>query len=147
MLKSKGYLMIDLSIAVALFSILSLGIISIYDSYINFKSENDLKLESVELFHAITMEIKHNITFEQLDSLEVNKEYYVMANDIRGIIDNPIINLFNINKLKNEDNLCTVRVLPKDSDNAMDIEVEILKDDGIFIYENKEIIRKYSFIR
>lgn len=145
MLKRNGYLMIDVAVAVALFSILSLTIITIYSSYINFKVENNIKLESIELFNAVAMEVKHNVTFSELNNLDFGTNYYVITKEVKDIMENSLVDLLVITR--DEEEYCKIRVLPMEYDNAIDIEVEYFKEQGKVVYENKEVIRKYSFIK
>lgn len=145
MLKRKGYLMIDVCIALALFSIFSLSIISIYNSYINFKAENNIRLESIEIFNSIVMESINNTTFNEFNDLEVGNKYYISTKDIKEIISNSLVSL--LNGSRSEEEYCAITVLPRECDSVMDVEIEYYKEQGKFIYENKEVIRKYSFIR
>lgn len=137
--------MIDVCIALALFSIFSLSIISIYNSYINFKAENNIRLESIEIFNSIVMESINNTTFNEFNDLEVGNKYYISTKDIKEIISNSLVSL--LNGSRSEEEYCAITVLPRECDSVMDVEIEYYKEQGKFIYENKEVIRKYSFIR
>lgn len=137
--------MIDVVVAVALFSILSLTIITIYSSYINFKAENNIKLESIELFNTVAMEVKHNVTFSELNNLDFGTNYYVITKEVKDIMENSLVDLLGITR--DEEEYCKIRVLPMEYDNAIDVEVEYFKEQGKFVYENKEVIRKYDFIK
>nr|MCW5211268.1 type II secretion system protein [Clostridium perfringens] len=66
----KGYLLVDMVLALALISILFLGIGKSYSTYIKNNYYIKEKIKKVaEIINSLAMELKHNISFEDLRSI------------------------------------------------------------------------------
>ena len=65
--KSRGYLLVDLSIALSIFSILSFGIFTFYRTYKRIDKDNKKKIECLNYIDYISMELKYNLDFSILE--------------------------------------------------------------------------------
>lgn len=145
-MKKKGYLLLDMVLALALISILFLGIGKNFSSYINNNYYIKEKIKIVEFMNSLAMEIKHNISFEdlrsigsgiyKLDDLNVND---LINNDIKEILRK---NLTLHNK-KNDYLGWNINISHVDQyESGINI---IYKNEKPYISENKEV-RIYKFL-
>lgn len=145
-MKKKGYLLLDMVLALALISILFLGIGKNFSSYINNNYYIKEKTRIVEFMNALAMEIKHNISFEdlksigsglyKLDDLNVND---LINNDIKEILRK---NLTLHNK-KNDYLGWNINISHVDQyESSINI---IYKNEKPYISENKEV-KIYKFL-
>ncbi|HAT4245425.1 TPA: type II secretion system protein [Clostridium perfringens] len=145
-MKKKGYLLLDMVLALALISILFLGIGKNFSSYINNNYYIKEKIKIVEFMNSLAMEIKHNISFEdlrsigsglyKLDDLNVN---YLINNDIKEILRK---NLTLHNK-KNDYLGWNINISHVDQyESSINI---IYKNEKPYISENKEV-KIYKFL-
>lgn len=70
-LAKKGYLLVDMVLALALISILFLGIGKSYSIYIKNKHYTREKVEVREVMNSLAMEIKHNMSFNDIKYFQV----------------------------------------------------------------------------
>ena len=142
----KGYLLLDMVLALALISILFLGIGKNFSSYINNNYYIKEKTKIVEFMSSLAMEIKHNISFEdlrsigsgiyKLDDLNVND---LINNDIKEILGK---NLTLHNK-KNDYLGWNINISHVDQyESSINI---IYKNEKPYISENKEV-KIYKFL-
>ncbi|MDK0863479.1 type II secretion system protein [Clostridium perfringens] len=142
----KGYLLLDMVLALALISILFLGIGKNFSSYINNNYYIKEKIKIVEFMNSLAMEIKHNISFEdlrsigsgiyKLDNLNVND---LINNDIKEILRK---NLTLHNK-KNDYLGWNINISHVDQyESSINI---IYKNEKPYISENKEV-KIYKFL-
>lgn len=142
----KGYLLLDMVLALALISILFLGIGKNFSSYINNNYYIKEKTKIVEFMNSLAMEIKHNISFEdlrsigsglyKLDDLNVND---LINNDIKEILRK---NLTLHNK-KNDYLGWNINISHVDQyESSINI---IYKNEKPYISENKEV-KIYKFL-
>lgn len=145
-MKKKGYLLLDMVLALALISILFLGIGKNFSSYIKNNYYIKEKTKIVEFMNALAMEIKHNISFEdlrsvgsglyKLDDLNVND---LINNDIKEILRK---NLTLHNK-KNDYLGWNINISHVDQyESSINI---IYKNEKPYISENKEV-KIYKFL-
>ena len=145
-MKKKGYLLLDMVLALALISILFLGIGKNFSSYINNNYYIKEKTKIVEFMNSLAMEIKHNISFEdlrsigsglyKLDDLNVND---LINNDIKEILRK---NLTLHNK-KNDYLGWNINISHVDQyESCINI---IYKNEKPYISENKEV-KIYKFL-
>lgn len=145
-MKKKGYLLLDMVLALALISILFLGIGKNFSSYINNNYYIKEKTKIVEFMNSLAMEIKHNISFEdlrsigsglyKLDDLNVND---LINNDIKEILRK---NLTLHNK-KNDYLGWNINISHVDKyESSINI---IYKNEKPYISENKEV-KIYKFL-
>ena len=145
-MKKKGYLLLDMVLALALISILFLGIGKNFSSYINNNYYIKEKIKIVEFMNSLAMEIKHNISFEdlrsigsgiyKLDDLNVND---LINNDIKEILRK---NLTLHNK-KNDYLGWNINISHVDQyESSINI---IYKNEKPYISENKEV-KIYKFL-
>ena len=145
-IKKKGYLLLDMVLALALISILFLGIGKNFSSYINNNYYIKEKTKIVEFMNSLAMEIKHNISFEdlrrigsglyKLDDLNVND---LINNDIKEILRK---NLTLHNK-KNDYLGWNINISHVDQyESSINI---IYKNEKPYISENKEV-KIYKFL-
>ena len=145
-MKKKGYLLLDMVLALALISILFLGIGKNFSSYINNNYYIKEKIKIVEFMNSLAMEIKHNISFEdlrsigsgiyKLDDLNVND---LINNDIKEILRK---NLTLLNK-KNDYLGWNINISHVDQyESSINI---IYKSEKPYISENKEV-KIYKFL-
>ena len=145
-MKKKGYLLLDMVLALALISILFLGIGKNFSSYINNNYYIKEKTKIVEFMNSLAMEIKHNISFEdlrsigsglyKLDDLNVND---LINNDIKEILRK---NLTLHNK-KNDYLGWNINISHVDQyESSINI---IYKNEKPYISENKEV-KIYEFL-
>ncbi|MBI5996769.1 type II secretion system protein [Clostridium perfringens] len=145
-MKKKGYLLLDMVLALALISILFLGIGKNFSSYINNNYYIKEKTRIVEFMNSLAMEIKHNISFEdlrsigsglyKLDDLNVND---LINNDIKEILRK---NLTLHNK-KNDYLGWNINISHVDQyESSINI---IYKNEKPYISENKEV-KIYKFL-
>lgn len=142
----KGYLLLDMVLALALISILFLGIGKNFSSYINNNYYIKEKTKIVEFMNSLAIEIKHNISFEdlrsigsglyKLDDLNVND---LINNDIKEILRK---NLTLLNK-KNDYLGWNINISHVDQyESSINI---IYKNEKPYISENKEV-KIYKFL-
>ncbi|XZH19141.1 type II secretion system protein [Clostridium perfringens] len=145
-MKKKGYLLLDMVLALALISILFLGIGKNFSSYINNNYYIKEKTKILEFMNSLAMEIKHNISFEdlrsigsglyKLDDLNVND---LINNDIKEILRK---NLTLHNK-KNDYLGWNINISHVDQyESSINI---IYKNEKPYISENKEM-KIYKFL-
>lgn len=145
-MKKKGYLLLDMVLALALISILFLGIGKNFSSYINNNYYIKEKIKIVEFMNSLAMEIKNNISFEdlrsigsglyKLDDLNVND---LINNDIKEILRK---NLTLLNK-KNDYLGWNINISHVDQyESSINI---IYKNEKPYISENKEV-KIYKFL-
>lgn len=145
-MKKKGYLLLDMVLALALISILFLGIGKNFSSYINNNYYIKEKTKIVEFMNSLAMEINHNISFEdlrsigsglyKLDDLNVND---LINNDIKEILRK---NLTLHNK-KNDYLGWNINISHVDQyESSINI---IYKNEKPYISENKEV-KIYKFL-
>ena len=65
-LAKKGYLLVDMVLALALISILFLGIGKSYSIYVKNKHYTKEKIKVGERMNSLAMEIKHNLSFKDI---------------------------------------------------------------------------------
>ena len=87
----KGYLLVDMVLALALISILFLGIGKSYSIYLKNKHYTREKVEVRESMNSLVMEIKHNIAFGDIRSFP-SGEYGLGDLDINKLIGMEINN-------------------------------------------------------
>ena len=92
--KKKGYLLVDMVLALALISILFLGIGKSYSTYIKNNYYIKEKIKVAEIINSLAMELKHNISFEDLRS--INSGTY----KISTLKINDLINRYKIKKVE-----------------------------------------------
>lgn len=156
MSKSRGYLLVDLSIALTIFSILSFGIFTFYKTYKKIDNDNKEKVECLNYMHYISMELKYNLDFDILkDGLD--KKYYLDIKSISNI--NELIQKSNLlvksiekteQTVNNSQDLNDYIVLSIVNDgesvneNILNIEIKAIKNNEECIYKN--IIKRYKYI-
>lgn len=156
MSKNKGYLLVDISMALTIFSILAFGIFTFYKTYKRIDNDNKNKLQCLNYVNYICSELKYNLDFNILEE-GLDKEYTL---DVKKIS--------NINELRVKDNwlIKSVEKIINDNDklngyyisigivnendnnsvnkNILNIEIKFMKNNGQYIYEN--IIKRYKYI-
>ena len=88
-LKNRGYLLVDIAIAMTIFSVFSLSIFTFYKTYKGIDTENKIRVEGLDYVNCISMEIKHNLTFDDLLNLKIGEDYFLNiegTNDIKKFI-------------------------------------------------------------
>lgn len=141
-LKNKGYLLVDLSIAISIFSILSFGIFTFYKTYKRIDIENKRNIEYLNYINYVCAEIKYNLTFDEILKLGINKEYIINMNE-KDLNNNFIKKDKSIEKkLLNKEHI--VLSVKDNKDNILDINIKFMKNSSECIYENT--IKKYRFL-
>lgn len=145
-MKKKGYLLLDMVLALALISILFLGIGKNFSSYINNNYYIKEKTRIVEFMNSLAMEIKHNISFEDLRSIGsgIYKLYDLNVNDL---INNDIKEILRKNltlhNKKNDYLGWNINISHVDQyESSINI---IYKNEKPYISENKEV-KIYKFL-
>ena len=87
--KKKGYLLVDMVLALALISILFLGIGKSYSTYIKNNYYIKEKIKVAEIINSLAMELKHNISFEDLRSIN-SGTYKISSLKINDLINSDI---------------------------------------------------------
>lgn len=82
----KGYLLVDMVLALALISILFLGIGKSYSIYLKNKHYIKEKIKVGEVMNSLAMEIKHNISFDDIREISSGK-YSLGDLDINKLIN------------------------------------------------------------
>lgn len=82
----KGYLLVDMVLALALISILFLGIGKSYSIYLKNKHYIKEKIKVGEVMNSLAMEIKHNISFDDIRKFSSGK-YSLEDLDINKLIN------------------------------------------------------------
>lgn len=142
----KGYLLVDMVLALALISILFLGIGKSYSIYVKNKHYTREKVEVREVMNSLVMEIKHNISFNDIRGFPSGK-YGVGNLDINKLIDMEINNLLREELIVNDKDLnefgwgITINHID-DYESKVDI---FYKKDFPFISENEEV-KIYEFL-
>lgn len=144
--KKKGYLLIDMVLALALISILFLGIGKSYSMYINNNYYIKEKIKVVEIINSLAMELKNNISFEDLRSIE-SGTYKLESLNINDLISNDIKEFLRKNLILNNKNHndfgWTINIKHFDQyESAINI---IYKNEKPYISENKEV-KIYKFL-
>lgn len=142
----KGYLLVDMVLALALISILFLGIGKSYSTYINNNYYIKEKIKVAEIINSLAMELKHNISFEDLRSINSGK-YKLSSLRVNDLINNDIKeflgkNLILYNK-KSDDLGLTINISHFDQYESI-INI-IYKNEKPYISENKEV-KIYKFL-
>lgn len=145
-LAKKGYLLVDMVLALALISILFLGIGKSYSIYVKNKHYTREKVEVREVMNSLVMEIKHNISFNDIREFPSGK--YGLGNlDINKLIDMEINNLLREELILNDKDLnelgwsITINHID-DHESKVDI---FYKKDFPFISESEEV-KIYEFL-
>lgn len=158
--KNKGYLLVDISIAMTIFSILSFGIFTFYKTYRRIDTENKRKIEYLNYINYISMELKYNIDFNEVLELDLNKEYIL---EIENILDeNSLVlkdNLFikeirkvdeTLKEILNKEHI-RISVFDENANNqhiseekVLNIEIKFMKNSEQCIKENT--IKRYKYI-
>lgn len=90
--KRKGYLLVDIALALSLISLLFLGIGRSFSIYLNNKKYSISLIEVGEIMNSLILELKHNIDYDILDKYE--KGMYLFSElTIEKIIDNSIVEI------------------------------------------------------
>lgn len=90
--KRKGYLIIDIVLALSLISLLFLGIGKSFSTYLMNKKYNIILIEVGEIMNSLILEVKNNIDYDILDKYE--KGMYLFSDlTIDKIIDNSIVEI------------------------------------------------------
>ncbi|HHD2754015.1 TPA: type II secretion system protein [Clostridium perfringens] len=145
-LAKKGYLLVDMVLALALISILFLGIGRSYSIYVKNKHYTREKVEVREVMNSLVMEIKHNISFNDIREFP-NGKYGLGDLDINRLIDMKINNLLREELILNDKDLnelgwsITINHID-DYESKVDI---FYKNDFPFISENEEV-KIYEFL-
>ncbi|WP_300258656.1 type II secretion system protein [Clostridium sp.] len=144
--KKKGYLLVDIVLALALVSILFLGIGKSYRTYINNNYYIKEKIKVVEIINSLAMELKYNTSFEDLrridsgiykiDDLNVND---LINNDIEEVLRKNLI----LNSERNYGLGWTINIIHVDQYESI-INI-IYKNEKPYISENKEV-KIYKFL-
>lgn len=87
----KGYLLVDMVLALTLISILFLGIGKSYSIYLKNKHYTKEKVKVGEIMNSLVMEIKHNIAFDDIRAFPSGK-YGLGDLDINKLIGMEINN-------------------------------------------------------
>lgn len=145
-MKKKGYLLLDMVLALALISILFLGIGKNFSSYINNNYYIKEKIKIVEFMNSLAMEIKHNISFEDLRSIG-SGIYKLDDLNVNDLINNDIKEIFRKNltlhNKKNDYLGWNINISHVDQyESSINI---IYKNEKPYISENKEV-RIYKFL-
>lgn len=141
--KKKGYLLVDMVLALALISILFLGIGKSYSTYINNNYYIKEKIKVAEIINSLAMELKHNISFEDLRSIE-SGTYKISSLNVNDLINNDIKEFLVKNLIlhnKNHNDLgWTINISHFDQYESI-INI-IYKSEKPYISENIQIFRK-----
>ena len=145
-MKKKGYLLLDMVLALALISILFLGIGKNFSSYINNNYYIKEKTRIVEFMSSLAMEIKHNISFEDLRSIG-NGLYKLDDLNVNDLINNDIKEILRKNltlhNKKNDYLGWNINISHVDQyESSINI---IYKNEKPYISENKEV-KIYKFL-
>ncbi len=132
--KKKGYLLVDMVLALALISILFLGIGKSYSTYIKNNYYIKEKIKVVEIINSLAMELKHNISFEDLRSIN-SGTYKISTLKINDLINSDIKELLRKNLILHNKN---------HNDLGWTINI-IYKNEKPYISENKEV-KIYKFL-
>lgn len=144
-LKRRGYLLVDISVALLILSILSMTVFTFYKIYISRSLANNLKIECMQIFNSVAMEVQYNCSYDNLKRLDINKKYYLNTTDINAIVSSNIIDLLSENEIHGNE-YCTLIMAKNEDKEFIDIEVEYYMEKDNFKYNDKEYIRIYSFI-
>ncbi|MDZ4991612.1 type II secretion system protein [Clostridium perfringens] len=142
----KGYLLVDMVLALALISILFLGIGKSYSIYIKNKHYTREKVEVREGMNSLVMEIKHNISFNDIRAFP-SGEYGLSDLDINKLIGMEINNFLGEELILNDKDLnelgwgITINHID-DYESKVDI---FYKNDFPFISESEEV-KIYEFL-
>ena len=158
--KSRGYLLVDISIAMTIFSILSFGIFTFYKTYKRIDGENKGKIECLNDMNYIFMELKYNLDFNKILELDLDKEYIFEVEN--NSAENKLLlkdNLFIENIKKVDDVLkevlnkehIKINIINENTNssninegNILNIEIKFMKNSEQCLYENT--IKKYRYI-
>ncbi|ELC8441733.1 type II secretion system protein [Clostridium perfringens] len=145
-LAKKGYLLVDMVLALALISILFLGIGKSYSIYIKNKHYTREKVEVREVMNSLAMEIKHNMSFNDIRVFPSGK-YGLGDLDINKLIDMEINNLLREELILNDKDLNELGwSLSINHIDDYESKVNIFyKNDFPFISESEEI-KVYKFL-
>lgn len=144
--KKKGYLLVDIVLALALVSILFLGIGKSYSTYINNNYYIKEKIKVVEIINSLAMELKYNTSFEDLRSIE-SGIYKLDDLNINDLINNDIEEVLRKNLILNSEQNYglgwTINISHVDQYESI-INI-IYKNEKPYISENKEV-KIYKFL-
>lgn len=158
--KNRGYLLVDVSIAMAIFSILSFGIFTFYKTYKRIDNDNKKKIECLNDMNYIFMELKYNLDFNEILELDLEKEYVLeIENILKG--NKPLLkeNLFIKNIRKRDEVLkevldkehIKISIMDENTSkhninkgNVLNISVKFMKNSEQCLYENT--IKKHRYI-
>ncbi len=146
MYKNKGYLLVDMVLALALISILFLGIGKSYSTYINNNYYIKEKRKVVEIVNSLAMELKHNISFEDLRSIN-SGTYKISSLKVNNLINNDIKEFLVKNLIlhnKNDTDLGWIINISHVDQYESIINI-IYKNEKPYISENKEV-KIYKFL-
>ena len=132
--KKKGYLLVDMVLALALISILFLGIGKSYSTYIKNNYYIKEKIKVAEIINSLAMELKHNISFEDLRSIN-SGTYKISTLKINDLINSDIKEFLRKNLILHNKN---------HNDLGWTINI-IYKNEKPYISENKEV-KIYKFL-
>lgn len=144
--KKKGYLLVDMVLALALISILFLGIGKSYSTYIKNNYYIKEKIKVAEIINSLALELKHNISFEGLRSIN-SGTYKISTLKINDLINSDIKEFLRKNLIlhnKNHNDLgWTINISHFDQYESI-INI-IYKNEKPYISENKEV-KIYKFL-
>ncbi len=162
-LKSRGYLLVDISIAVTIFSILSFGIFTFYKTYRRIDDDNKEKVEYLNYINYtdyIYSELKYNTEFKKILNLKINTDYFL---NVDNLVRLQGLNLVDGNQLIEKTDIIledyklkkfyiVINVGNKNDEDSknesnynhiLNIEVKVMKNEQC-IYE--KIIKRYKYI-
>ncbi len=143
--KNKGYLLVDIVVALSIMSLLFLGIGRVFNIYLRNTKYSNEKSRIIEIMRALSLEVKNNLEFTELKSLK-NGVYYLGEINIYDVMEKDILTLISNGDFKEF----------KDGSNGWKIKVnEIHSNEGVakIIYENsltniseEEEVKIYEFL-
>lgn len=97
--RKKGYLLVDVVLALSIMSLLFLGISKSFNMYLRNMKYSERKIEIVEIMNALTLEIKYNLQFKEFLSLS-SGAYYLGDVNRNNLIDKDIFSLIKNGQFK-----------------------------------------------
>lgn len=145
-LKNKGYLLVDLSIAISIFSILSFGIFTFYKTYKRIDTENKRNIEYLNYMNYVYSEIKYNLTFDEILELGLDKEYVIdiSKNKLNADLFNNFEKNFKGGKKEVFNKEYIAFTVKDNKENILNINIKFINSSSECIYENT--IKKYRFL-
>lgn len=144
--KNKGYLLVDIVVALSIMSLLFLGIGRVFNIYLRNTKYSNEKSRIIEIMRALSLEVKNNLEFTELKSLK-NGVYYLGEINIYDVMEKDILTLISNGDFKE---------FKDGSVNGWKIKVnEIHSNEGVakIIYENsltniseEEEVKIYEFL-